>query len=140
MLNKKILVKDVMLNLEQIPLVKPDYILKEVIDLMNISKLGCVCIINQKSKLKGIFTDGDLRRLLVENQKPFSAFFTDSVIDNCTKKPIIIMKNKSLKYAVKIMEKNSIWDLPVIDNDNNLVGLLHLHNAIKIVLKNDRNN
>ena len=38
------------------------------------------------------------------------------------------------------MEKNSIWDLPVIDNDNNLVGLLHLHNAIKIVLKNDRNN
>ena len=83
MLNKKILVKDVMLNLEQIPLVKPDYILKEVIDLMNISKLGCVCIINQKSKLKGIFTDGDLRRLLVENQKPFSAFFTDSVIDNC---------------------------------------------------------
>lgn len=138
MLNRKLIVNDVMLKKEQIPIVKPDNYLKEVIDLMNKSKLGCVCIINKKNKLKGIFTDGDLRRLLIKNQKPFSAFFTDDVLDHCTKKPITVLKNKSLKYAVKIMEKNSIWDLPVVDLNKNLVGLLHLHNAIKKVLKNDR--
>ena len=135
MLNKKLIVKNVMLDLGKIPIVENDFFLKEVIDLMNETKLGCVCIVNKKNVLKGIFTDGDLRRLLIKNQKPFSAFFTDNVFKHCTKNPISILKNKSLKYAVNIMEKKSIWDLPVVDKNKKLVGLLHLHNAIKTILK-----
>ena len=64
-------------------------------------------------------------------QKPFSAFFTDYVIDHSIKKPTVCYENDSLKSAIDLMEKKQIWDLPVLDNKGNLVGLLHLHAAIK---------
>ena len=48
MSNKKILVNNVMLNINKTPKVETDFFLKEVIDLMNKTKLGCVCIVNKK--------------------------------------------------------------------------------------------
>ena len=40
-----------------------------------------------------------------------------------------------LKKAVKLMGDKQIWDLPVIDNEKRLVGLLHLHPAIKKLIE-----
>lgn len=134
MLNKNQLVKDVMLNLSEFPVVKSNCLLKEALDKMNKSNLGILCIINSNQSLKGILTDGDLRRKLISEQKPFSAFFSEDAINLAINKPIVIKDNFSLKKAVVCMEKNSIWDLPVINNKNKLVGLLHLHHAIKVLL------
>ena len=134
MLNKNQLVKDVMLNLNEFPVVKSNCLLKEALDKMNNSNLGILCIINSNQSLKGILTDGDLRRKLISEQKPFSAFFSEDAINLSINKPIVVKDNLSLKKAVVCMEKNSIWDLPVINNKNKLVGLLHLHHAIKVLL------
>lgn len=123
-------VKEVMLSKDKFPQVNSKEFLKVALDKMSEFSLGIVCIIENKT-LKGIITDGDIRRKLLNVQKPFSAFFSDYVIDHSIQKPTVCYENDSLKSAVALMEEKQIWDLPVIDNKGNLVGLLHLHAAIK---------
>ncbi len=123
-------VKEVMLSYDKFPKVSANEFLKVALDKMSEFSLGIVCIVENKT-LKGIITDGDIRRKLLNVQKPFSAFFTDYVIDHSIKEPTVCYENDSLKSAIDLMEKKQIWDLPVIDNKGNLVGLLHLHAAIK---------
>jgi len=131
---KKYLVKDVMLDKDKFAIVKSNCYLKDALEQMCKLNLGIVCIVNNNNHLKGVITDGDLRRKLLKVQKPFSAFFSDDAIDHSVNKPIIIKNHITLKKATEIMEKNSIWDLPVVDKNNKLVGLLHLHQAIKLLL------
>lgn len=131
-----IIVSDLMLELDEFPVTNQKAILKEALDLMEKSKLGVVCIVDTKKNLTGIITDGDLRRKLLSIQKPFSALLIDNVIDHANKNPKSILKNTIIKDAVIYMENNQIWDLPVVDEKNRLLGLLHLHNAIKYLLEN----
>ena len=113
--------------------VNPSDFLKVALDKMNDSKLGIACIVENKL-LKGIITDGDIRRKLLNVQKPLSALFSDYAIDHAITDPITCKDNETLKSAVELMEKKQIWDLPVINDDGQLVGLLHLHAAIKHLL------
>mgnify|MGYP003330082119 CR=1 FL=1 len=48
--------------------------------------LGIACIVNSQKELKGVFTDGDIRRLILKVQKPIAALFVDDVKDYSTKK------------------------------------------------------
>ena len=68
----KTLVRDVMLGIDEIPVVSEKTILKEALETMDRFKLGLVCIV-EGEEFKGIITDGDIRRLLTKIQKPFSA-------------------------------------------------------------------
>ena len=54
--------------------------------------------------------------------------------DYCTKNFSSISPDSSLKSAIFLMEELKIWDLPVVDDHNNLKGLLHLHPALKKLL------
>lgn len=136
MLNNEnsITVLNLMLKQNEFPIINEKTILKEALDLMDKSKLGVVCIVNDKKKLNGIITDGDLRRKLLSIQKPLSALLIDNVIDHANKNPKSILKNAKIEDAIIYMENNQIWDLPVVDESNRLLGLLHLHNAIKYLL------
>ena len=96
--------------------------------------LGIACIIDDNFKLLGILTDGDIRRKLLKVQKPFSAFFVDDALEHAIQSPVKISPNDTLIRAVELMESKQIWDLPVVENDGKLVGLLHLHPAIQILL------
>ena len=123
-------VKEVMITKDKFAQVDPNEFLKEALDKMTDSKLGIVCIV-EDNLLKGVITDGDIRRKLLNVQKPFSAFFTDYAIDHSISKPITCSENDTLKFAIELMEEKQIWDLPVLDDNGILVGLLHLHAAIK---------
>ena len=96
--------------------------------------IGVACIVNSKNELKGVFTDGDIRRLILKVQKPIAALFVDDVNDYCTKVYSSIKPSSSLKSAILLMEELNIWDLPVVDDEKNLKGLLHLHPALKKLL------
>ncbi len=126
--NKK--VKDAMLILGNFPILLKDTLLKDALDLMCKDKFGSVCVINNEYKLLGIITDGDIRRVLLKSQKPLSALMVEDLKKICTKKPKKINSSLSLKSAINLMQKNKIWDLPVTDKNNKLIGLLHLHNAL----------
>ena len=62
--NKLKTAADLMLTKNKIPFVNENKIMKEVLKILNLKKLGFVVIINEKGQTKGIFTDGDLKRLL----------------------------------------------------------------------------
>ena len=129
-----ILVQDVMMNCDSFPVVNDRELLRETIIEMCNYGFGVACIVNSKNQLQGIFTDGDIRRLILKVQKPIAALFVDDVNDYCTKFYSSIKPDSSLKGAILLMEELNIWDLPVVDDDKNLKGLLHLHPALKKLL------
>ena len=129
--NKK--VGDVMLGVGSFPVVTENTILKEALEKMDDFRLGIACIIGGNDELLGIITDGDIRRKLLSYQKPLAAFFIDDVINQSIKRPLIATSNMSLIDAVDLIEEKQVWDLPIID-DSKLVGLLHLHSVVKVIL------
>lgn len=128
------LVSEVMMPLDRIPLIGETVILKEALEEMGRSRLGIVCIVNADSKLLGILTDGDIRRKLLKVQKPFSAFFVDDALDHAIRSPLTIQPSETLVHAIDIMGEKQIWDLPVVNDQGILVGLLHLHPAVQALL------
>jgi CBS domain-containing protein len=132
--NKTMLVSDVMISLDRLPVIKESVILKEALEGMGRSRLGITCVVNDDNKLLGILTDGDIRRKLLKVQKPFSAFFGDDALDHAIRSPITIKPLDNLIDAVDVMEQKQIWDLPVVDEQGALIGLLHLHPAVRALL------
>ncbi len=132
--NKKINVGQVMLRSNSFPNVSEKSILKETLETMNKFRLGVACITDNDDQLLGIITAGDITRKLLSVQKPMYAFFIDDAINQAIKNPIVASSQMSLIDAVNLMEEKQVWDLPVVDN-NKLVGLLHLHSAVKELLK-----
>lgn len=132
--NETMLVRDVMLPLDRFPVIDERVILKEALEAMGKFHLGIACIVDDRKKLLGILTDGDIRRKLLKVQKPFSAFFVDDALDHAIRSPVTTSPPDSLVHAVDVMERKKIWDLPVVDDRGNLVGLLHLHPAIQALL------
>lgn len=127
-------IKDVMISIEKFPVVRETLFFKEALDVMSEKKLGIACIVDQNNLLKGILTDGDIRRKLLKVQKPLSALFIDDCIDHAIINPLVTLSDGSLKEAINMMEVHQVWDLPVVDDQGKLIGLLHLHPAVKALL------
>ncbi len=128
-------VSDVLLPPDKIPVMQPTTLLKQALETMSRRRLGIACIVDEDQKLIGIFTDGDVRRLLLKSQKPFAALFVDDIIVHAHQTPTTVGAQTLLRDAVALMEEKEIWDLPVVDEKSGVfLGLLHLHPAIKAVM------
>lgn len=128
------LVSDVMLPPDRFPVIGETVLFKEALEEMGRRRLGIVCIVAPDRKLLGILTDGDIRRMLLRVQKPFSAFFVDDALDHAVKAPMTVAPSDTLRHAVRTMDEKRIWDLPVVDDRGHLLGLLHLHPAVEALL------
>ena len=133
-IKKKLIVSDVMLGLNRFSILDERAILKDAFEKMNHWNLGISCIINANKTLLGVLTDGDIRRKIFKIQKPLSQLFVEDALTHAIKAPITVSSSTSLNQAINLMEEKRIWDLPVVSNDNQLQGLLHLHPAIKVLL------
>ena len=80
-------------------------------------------IIDNNEKVVGIFTDGDLRRLIEKNNH----FQTTSLKDAMTPKPRTISPDVLAAEAVEMMERHRINQLVVADASGQLIGALNLH-------------
>lgn len=129
------LVREVMLDPGRIPVVGERTFFKETLEEMTRLHLGIACVVDEHGRLRGIVTDGDLRRKLLTVQKPFSAFFVDDVMEHAVVDPLTIGPDMRVSEAVELMGRRHVWDLPVVEADKTLVGLLHLHPAIEAVMK-----
>lgn len=129
-------IEDFIIKLDQIPIINKDSILKEALDEMEKFKLGIVLIIDTDNTLKGVITDGDIRRLILKEQKPMSAFLSEDISKHANFFPKTINVNDNLLNTLNFMNKNRIWDLPVIDEGKRLVGLVHLHLALEKIIEN----
>lgn len=128
-------VKDVMLPLDRFPVVGKTVMLKEALDVMNNLRLGIACIVDNDNKLLGILTDGDIRRKLTQVQKPLSALFVDDALDHAIHSPVTSKPDDTLDNAVETMEAKKIWDLPVVNEQGILLGMLHLHPVVEALLQ-----
>jgi arabinose-5-phosphate isomerase len=132
--NESLCVGDIMLKPDAFPVLARKTLFKEALEAMGRSNLGIACIVDEKQGLLGILTDGDIRRKLLKVQKPFSAFFVDDALDHAIRKPVTIEPSRTLIEGIELMGAKQIWDLPAVDSSGRLMGLLHLHPAIRAVL------
>ena len=112
---------------EAVPLIEPQATMKEMILKMTSCRLGCVLMKDEHSCPAGIFTDGDLRRV-VEKQADFFDLTASEVMQTT---PKTIAADALLDAALAIMEKHSITQLATVDESGRLVGIIHLHDILK---------
>ena len=129
-LGKRLLltVEDLMHAGDAVPVVRTDTLMKEAIIEISSKRLGITAVINDSRILEGVITDGDLRRGL---EKWGEDFFSLQAGDVMTHRPKNLRKNMLAAKAVALMEKHSITVLMVTDDDNNIDGILHLHDLLK---------
>lgn len=124
-------VSDLMLNKEATPLCFAENRLEEtLIDFTN-KRCGCLIVIDSKSQLKGIFTDGDLRRAL---QNKGESVLKERIGDLMTQVPKAIDLSALAWDAMKLMEsdqKHPVMVLPVVDNEKEVVGIIKMHDLIQ---------
>jgi len=94
--------------------------------VLNNKNIGAVVITSAAGKLKGIITDGDLRRLVLLEQQ-ISGRKLDRVM---TADPITITPDLLAADALSIMQRHEITILPVVDESGELRGILHLHDLL----------
>jgi arabinose-5-phosphate isomerase len=122
----KVKVTEVMLSGKDMPVVSPEDSAADAIRVLNEKNNGAILVIGQNNNLLGIVTDGDVRRAVV-NLKGFSDLTAAQLM---TRNPICINGDQLAADALSIMQKHEITALPIIDDTNKLLGLLHLHNLL----------
>ncbi|HKU88683.1 MAG TPA: KpsF/GutQ family sugar-phosphate isomerase [Steroidobacteraceae bacterium] len=127
-LGRKLLlhVSDVMRTGEALPLVSPSAPLAEGLVVMSKKGLG-MCVIVDGGRMLGVFTDGDLRRVLDRQAD----------VHRITMREVMNSPGKSVKAhelaaeAAHLMEKYRITALPVVDDGGTLIGALNVHDLLR---------
>ena len=114
------IVKDKMIS-ENLPLVNEESSMAEVIIEMTKSRLG-LAIVSHGGKLIGIITDGDLRRLLL-NDQDINQIKAKQVM---SKNPLTINKNTLMVDAKKKMQESKVQALVVLDVNNKVEGVIQI--------------
>ena len=110
-----------------IPSVCENTMMKDVVDEMNRKGMGATLVMSPTGKLKGIFTDGDLRRALTKWGNTLNEKTVEEVM---TLNPKTVSVDASVADALQIMEQFLITVLPVIDDRGKVIGILHLHDLL----------
>jgi len=112
---------------DQMPLVTGNATMNEMILQMTGKRLGCVLSVDEERKVSGMFTDGDLRRLVEKEDD----FYKLTAADVMIRSPKSVSSDALLDVALALMEKHAITQLPTTDKDGRLVGIIHLHDILK---------
>jgi arabinose-5-phosphate isomerase len=123
-----------MINIDKISIVNANDIFKKAISSIQDSGYGISCVVNDNLNLVGVITDGDIRRIILNDQRPLSSILLDNSIEFSSENMITIESGTNVVEALNVLQDSKIWDAPVVKN-NKLVGLLHLHSVIGFMLK-----
>lgn len=110
-----------------LPIARPDTLMPDLLVEMTAKRLGCVCVVDDAGRIVGIFTDGDLRRV-IESGKSLRESRASEVITRNSK---TIWEGALVDVALNLMERYAITQLPTVDRDKKLVGVIHLHDILK---------
>ena len=122
----KVKVEEVMITGHNVPFVVESNTVQVALAKINEKNLGAVVIVDSEEKVKGILTDGDVRRMLVEGQ----SFQGKSIESIMTRDPITIGSEVLAVDALSIMQQHEVTILPIVSNRQKLLGILHLHNLL----------
>jgi arabinose-5-phosphate isomerase len=122
---KLMIVESVMHGGDAAPIVTLTAVMPDVIHQMSSKRLGMTCVVDAEGRLAGVFTDGDLRRLMVA--RPPNAVLALSAGEAMTPKPLTISRTMLAVEALRIMETHKITSVVVVDGDRRVEGVVHLH-------------
>ncbi|MFA7256669.1 MAG: KpsF/GutQ family sugar-phosphate isomerase [Kiritimatiellales bacterium] len=121
-------VSDVMRTSDRLAKVLSGAKVKDAVLAMTGARAGCVAVVDGSDALLGIFTDGDLRRHLIDTPN-----ITEAVIDSVmTVKPITLKPDQLAVDILKIYEEKNIDDLVVVNENNRLVGAVDIQDLPKL--------
>ena len=120
---------DLMLVNKKVPFVSESQIMKNALKILNSKGLGFIVAINKQGLTTGVFTDGDLKRLIQKRRK-IGNFRIKSFI---TKNPFCVEENILATDVLKQMNKKQITNVCVFKKGNKrkTVGVIHIHDLIK---------
>ena len=119
-------IKEVMLAAELIPFVSIGQTVGETISEINRKGLGASLVVDNDLVLRGIVTDGDIRRSLLQ-WRDIVGLPVERVM---TTSPKTIDEEKKAAEAMAVMEHNGITVLPVVDEEKRVKGIIHLHGLL----------
>ncbi len=119
-------ISEVMRRGEQVPLTLSGQTLEEAVQEIDAKKLGATLVVDRRRVLKGIITDGDLRRAL----KEWGDIQDKKAKDLMTPRPRSIGPGALASQALELMEHQAITVLPVVDEGQTVIGIVHLHDLL----------
>ena len=128
-LGKRLLLRltDIMHKDERLPTVAKSAKIKDALVEMSLKGLGMTAIIDDNSQLMGLFTDGDLRRILDAKID----IHQDSITSVMTKNPYVAKQDMLAAEALKIMEDKKINGLIIVNDNNQPIGAMNMHDLLK---------
>lgn len=127
-LGRKLLLKlsDIMHTGDALPLVSPDTLIRDALLEISQKGLGMTAVVDSNHQLQGIFTDGDLRRILDKRVD----IHTTVIGEVMTKNPSVACPNMLAAEGVNLMQEKSINGL-LLCQKNQVVGALNMHDLLK---------
>jgi len=122
-----LMVEDIMHVGNEVPVVTETALISDALLEMTEKKLGMTAIVDAKQRMMGIFTDGDLRRMLGRNLDIHNTSITEVMTSSCAVIPADILAAE----AMQIMEQKKINALMVVDQDQRPIGALNMHDLIR---------
>ena len=118
-----------MLTKKKIPFVNENQSLQKTLHILNSKKLGFVLITDNQNLTKGIFTDGDLKRLIRKKREIYNLKVKSVMVKN----PYSVEKNMLASDILMQMNKKKITNICVYDKENKhkTIGILHIHDLLK---------
>jgi arabinose-5-phosphate isomerase len=124
-------ISEIMYTGDDIPVVHERTSFKDSILEITSKRLGVTCVVDDNGKLRGVITDGDLRRLL-ERTTDLSSLCAEEMM---TQNPKRVKPGQLASLALQKMESYKITCLPVTDKDDRPVGIVHLHDLVNLGLR-----
>jgi arabinose-5-phosphate isomerase len=122
----KVPLREVMSRGEAVPMILEDALVSDALKEMSHKGMGATLVVGENRELRGIFTDGDVRRALNKH----GDLGRMAIRDVMTPKPRSISSDRSVADALEMMERHLITVLPVVDGNERLKGILHLHDLL----------
>ncbi len=132
-LGKKLFIKikDLM-RVDNLPIINEDTTLKEAVITMSAGKLGTVLIVDKNAKFTALLSDGDLRRALMNKEFDME----QTAITYATRLPRSYKNSELLaSEALEIIENDRIQLLPITNEKEEVIGVLHIHDLINAGIK-----
>jgi arabinose-5-phosphate isomerase len=111
----------------EVPKVNEEDSLKDVIIEISNKRLGATAVLDRSGKLTGIITDGDLRRMLQKTNR----FEDIKAKDIMSQNPKTVNSEEFAINAFEMMRQNSITSLVVTNQNNEYIGIVHIHDLLK---------
>lgn len=122
-----LLISDIMHGGDTVPRVPHDALLREALMEMTKKGLGMTSIVDDAHRVLGIFTDGDLRRALDREIDVHTTPVADIMTRHCR----TVSPQSLAAEALQIMQQHKINALPVVDEQQRLVGALNMHDLLR---------